>query len=112
MIMHVGVIAGLKVEYPRTKTIRAEKRHEALFLMLGHVHGVIDISKFHIASANSAWLESTNRQFVKSSSTPSGSDKLFLQSLQPSRFCGCLSPSRPMATLRGAEAGASAARAS
>src|SRR5919106_289718 len=51
MVMHVGVVARLKIEYPRTKTIRAKQRHESLFLILSHAHGVVDIGKFHSSSS-------------------------------------------------------------
>src|SRR6185503_11606160 len=51
-------------------------------------------------------------QSVKSSSTPSGSDRLCLHSLQPSRLALCFSPSRPMATFLGFDSGLEAARAS
>src|SRR5262245_5875463 len=60
MIMHVGVIAWLKVEYPRAKSFAAKKRHKAFFLILGHAHGVVDTGKFHDSSANPASSDSKN----------------------------------------------------
>src|SRR4030095_3361985 len=51
VVMHVGVIAWLKVENPRTKGLVAEKRHKAFVFAIGHAHGVVDIGKLHRSSA-------------------------------------------------------------
>jgi hypothetical protein len=48
--VHIGVVTGEEIKYPRTKTVRAKKRDESFIFFPGCAHGVIDIGKFHSLS--------------------------------------------------------------
>jgi hypothetical protein len=47
VIVHIGVVTGEEIKYPRTKTVRAEERDKSLIFLFGRAHGVVDIRKFH-----------------------------------------------------------------
>jgi hypothetical protein len=57
VIMHVGMIAGLKVKYPGTKVIDPKERDKAFVLIFGYAHGVIDIGKLHKSSKQDAQIK-------------------------------------------------------